>query len=337
MQRKKNIIVLTGGPSLEHDISLASGREIVRNLDSKKYNIFPVVISKNNISWIPIKPNDFLSSGSDASLLVVPHGKSNSISILKQIQVDHKIDACFIALHGAFGEDGTIQAILDFLKIPYTGSGMLASGLGMDKLRSKQIFQQNGLLVPDTIIIKRGEKYSLNKISYPVVVKPNNQGSSIGVFIAHNKNELAKEIKSDLKIADIILLETYIKGLEVTCAVLGNDKPKALPVIEIVPKAEFFDYKAKYTESQCDEIVPARISKKLTLAVQKVAITAFKALGCRGFGRVDMIIQDDKIFILELNTIPGLTAVSLLPKAAAAAGISFSKLLDKMIEFSLKV
>lgn len=335
MQRKKNIVVLTGGPSLEHEISLASGREIVRHLDSKKYNIFPIVITRNNSSWLPVQSAEFLNS-TNSKNLAVQHGGNNSISILKQIQSEKKIDVCFIALHGVFGEDGTIQAILDFLKIPYTGSGMLASGLGMDKLRSKQIFQQNGLLVPDTIIIKRGEKYSLNKISYPVVVKPNNQGSSIGVFIAHNKNELVKEIKSDLKIADVILLETYIKGLEVTCAVLGNDKPKALPVIEIVPKSEFFDYKAKYTESQCDEIVPARISKKLTVVVQKVAITAFKALGCRGFGRVDMIIQDDKIFILELNTIPGLTAVSLLPKAAKAAGISFPKLLDKMIEFSLR-
>lgn len=337
MQIKKNIVVLTGGPSLEHDISLASGKEIVKNLDANKYNIIPVVISKDNNSWFPLEKSKFLNyaNGEKKALATVSH-RNNSISIFKKIQTEKKIDICFIALHGSFGEDGTAQAILDFLKIPYTGSNMLASALGMDKIRSRQIFQQNGLLVPRTIVIKRGEKYNLNKISYPVVVKPNNQGSSIGVFIAHNKKELEKEIKSNFEISEVILLENYIKGIEVTCAVLGNKKPKALPVIEIVPKTEFFDYEAKYNESKCDEIVPARISEKLTLEVQRVATKAFEALGCKGFARVDMIIDKDKVYVLELNTIPGLTVVSLLPKAAAAAGISFSKLLDRIIDHSLE-
>lgn len=337
MQIKKNIIVLTGGPSLEHDISLASGKEIVKNLDAKKYNVIPVVISKDNNSWFPLEKSKFLnySNGGKKALMMGLYA-NNSISIFKKIQAEKNIDVCFIALHGSFGEDGTVQAILDFLKIPYTGSDMLASALGMDKIRSRQLFQQNGLLVPKTIVIKRGEKYSLSKISYPVVVKPNNQGSSIGISIAHNKKELEKEIKSNFEMTDLILLENYIKGTEVTCAILGNKNPKALPVIEIVPKTEFFDYEAKYNESKCDEIVPARISKKLTLEVKKISIKAFKSLGCKGFARVDMIIDKDKVFVLELNTIPGLTAVSLLPKAAAAAGISFPQLLDRIITYSLE-
>lgn len=337
MQLKKNVVVLAGGPSLEHNISLASGKEIVKHLDPKKYNVIPVVISRDGTSWFPLEKKKFLNySNGEKKELETGLRTNNSISIFKKLQTSKKIDACFIALHGSFGEDGTIQAILDFLKMPYTGSGVLASALGMDKIRSRQIFQQNGLLAPKTVIIRRGEKHNLDKISYPVVIKPNNQGSSIGVSIAHNRKELEKEIKSSIKISEVVLLENYIKGTEVTCAVIGNTNPKALPIIEIVPKTEFFDYEAKYNESKCDEIVPARISKKLAMEVQEVAIKAFKALGCSGFARVDMLIDKDKIFVLELNTIPGLTAVSLLPKAASAAGISFPQLLDKIINYSLE-
>jgi D-alanine-D-alanine ligase len=305
----KNILVLSGGPSVEHEISLKSGVEVAKNLDQKKYHVTSVVIPKR------ISPSSIFS--------------------LDKLKKKNMVDLCFIALHGAFGEDGRIQAILDFLDIPYTGSGVLASALGMDKIRSRQIFSHIGLLVPKTQVVKRDQKYDFDKTKYPVVAKPYDQGSSIGVFIVHNQKELRKAFVKIFNMSEYILIEEYVKGTEVTCAVLGNKKPFALPVVEIVPKKEFFDFEAKYNESKCDEIVPARISKKLTQEVQEAAIKAFQALGCKGFARIDMIIRDGKAYILELNTIPGLTDVSLLPKAAKAAGISFPGLLDKIIEHSL--
>ncbi len=301
---KKNILVLMGGPSSEHGISLKSGGEVVKNLDPQKYNILPLILPKNN---------------------------HNLALHLKGVATN--IDVCFIALHGSFGEDGKVQAVLESMGIKYTGSGVLASALGMDKIKSRQIFAQNGLTVPQTIVLQKGEKIPTD-IKFPVVVKPNDQGSSVGVYIVKNSQELEKAIKEIFTMTNCVLVEEYLSGTEVTCALLGNENPKALPVIEIVPKTEFFDLEAKYNADKCEEIVPARISEKLTKEVQNAAITAFKALGCKGIGRIDAIIKDDKVYVLEMNTIPGMTPTSLLPKAAKAADLSFSKLLDQIIDFT---
>lgn len=328
-----NIVIMMGGNSSEYDISINSGKEVVKNLDPKKYNILPVIIKKDY--WLPVSKEKLLSSNSKTTAL--QNIKKNSLS-MENVFKNTKIDACFLALHGKFGEDGTVQALLEFLKIPYTGSGVLASALGMDKIRARKIFKEAGLVTPKTIVLEKGESTAskLKTIKFPVVVKPNSHGSSVGVLIAHNKTELKKAISKSFKIDDTVLVEEYIKGTEVTCAVLGNKKLKALPVVEIVPKTEFFDFEAKYTPSKCDEIVPARISKELTKKVQSIAIVAFKTIGCRGFARVDMIIKNKKIYVLEINTIPGLTKNSLLPKAAKSANISFSKLLDKILDFSVQ-
>jgi len=277
--------------------------------------------------------------------------KANPILILndkdKKIIKDFKsaADVVFIALHGPQGEDGKFQALLNLLDIPYTGSGVMASALGMNKLLSKRLFTQVGILVSKYIDInlrdwqKNREKQISrikDEIEFLAVIKPVGQGSSVGVTIVKEEKYLEEAIELAFEYDPIVLVEKYIKGTEVACGILGNENPIALPPIEIVPKREFFDYTAKYTPSECDEICPARISKEMTKKVQKYALKAHNVLGCIGFSRVDLFISGDDVYVSEVNTIPGLTFASLYPKEAKAAGISFSELLDQLITLALE-
>lgn len=291
MKRKKlKVAVLMGGKSSEHDISILSGKEVIKNLDRNKYLPIPVIVSKKGTFKLP---NNF--------------------------------DVAFIALHGPFGEDGSIQGLLEFQQIPYTGSGILASAIGMDKIVFRELMKAKGIAVPREV--KKA----------PCFVKPFDQGSSIGASLVKKQSELSKAIKLAGSYSERVLIEEYVKGIEVTCSVLGSERPYPLPLIEIVPlKGEFFDYRSKYSESGADEIVPARISKSLTKKVQDLAVKVYEAVGCRGFARVDFILKNGKEpIVLEINTIPGLTPMSLLPKAAKAAGISYKGLLNKIINYAL--
>ena len=281
-----------GGKSPEHEVSLASGREVVRQLNKNKYKVIPFIIPKTG-------------KGIEGILKIKP-------------------DIAFIAMHGPFGEDGTVQGMLELFGIPYTGPGVLASAIGIDKEMFRKIMQAEGIPIPRL------------SSGFPCFVKPYNQGSSVGASIARNKKELAKAVKLARRYSDRILVEEYLTGNELTCAVLGNRNPRALPVIEIVPlKGEYFDYESKYTDNGAQEIVPARISKTLTKNIQDMAVRVYKVLGCRGVSRVDFILKDNKYpVVLEINTSPGLTPASLLPKAAKAAGISYSELLDNIIRYA---
>lgn len=304
MNTKLRVAVLMGGNSPEHQISMISGREVVKNLDKKKYQIVSVII--------PREENE---------------GMGALIEKLK------KADVVFIAMHGPYGEDGTMQGFLDLIGVPYTGSGVLASALGMDKISSRKLFTQEGLNIPNYLLVQKGDSPDsiLSQLKLPLFVKPRAQGSSVGVSKVKLKKDLKKALKTAFSYGDEIIVEEFLAGTEVTCAVLGNSKPQALPLVEIVPKKEFFDLEAKYDPNLTDEIVPARLSPALTKKAQKAALAAYKALGCRGFGRIDMIISKGKAFVLEVNTIPGLTPVSLFPKAAIAAGLTYPKLLDRII------
>lgn len=325
------VVVLCGGNSAEHEISLASGREVVQYLDKRKYQVLPIVISRDGKRWFNVTPKKFLEGIHKESKGLAP------LEALRKLQKE-KINLCFIVLHGPFGEDGRVQALLELLGIPYTGSGVLSSALGMNKFHSREIFVQNGLNVPQTVMLEGKDKLERiwERLQPPVVVKPSRQGSSVGVSIVRQKNKLPEAIKIALRFGLTVLVEEYIAGREVTCSILGNDRGEALPLVEILPKNDFFDYEAKYNPKKCQEIVPARIPPHLTKKAQQAALAAYKLLGCRGFARVDMIIRESQVYILEVNTIPGLTSVSLLPKAAQATGISFPKLLDKIIEFALE-
>lgn len=348
-----------GGKSAEHEISLKSGREVAKNLNPKKYNVLPIIVSKDGISWqigeasqnllgsatLKLKINRvFLRTKYQKSkikeLLTSDHSTIISRAKVKGISSlikSNKVNVVFIAMHGLNGEDGTVQGFLDLTGVPYTGSGVLASALGMDKIYSRTLFAQSGLTVPSNVVVEKGEKQTKvwTKLKPPVFVKPRFQGSSVGTSMVKSKKDLKKALKLAYFYDNWAIVEEYLEGTEVTCAVLGNKKPQILPLVEISPKKEYFDYEAKYDPNLTDEIVPARISPALTQKAQKSARVAYEALGCRGFGRVDMIIRGGKVYVLEVNTIPGLTPVSLFPKAAAAAGISYPQLLDKIINFAL--
>ena len=310
MMAKLNIVVLMGGMSSEHEVSLSTGENVIEYLDKEKYNIMPIVISKKG-EWF------------------VGDKRKTIDEALKDV------DAVFNALHGEYGEDGRIQGLLDCFGIPYTGSGVLASSLGMDKIKSYELFKLHGLNVPKGVILKKKNKF-VNMLSKKLVVKPSCLGSSVGISIVSDKKNLKKAIDKAFERCDVVIVEEYIDGLEVTCGILDNirgQKHFALPVTEIIPPdGHFFEYEVKY-DGSTQEITPARISKELTKEIQEQSIEAHRLLDCEGYSRVDFILKDNKKpYILEVNTLPGLTSESLLPKAAKKAGIEFSELLDIIIK-----
>jgi len=307
--KKIRLAVLMGGTSSERDISLISGKEVVKALNKDKYDI---------------KVYD------------------PATDLIKLAQDKDQIDVAFPVLHGPGGEDGTIQGFLELLELPYVGSKVLASALAMDKEMTKKVYNQEGIPTPKSITLYKFDKINLDKIKVPCVVKPVSQGSSVGTSIVKSKDGLKKAIDEAFKFEDRIMVEDYIEGMEITVSILGNKKPIALPVIEIIPpEGEFFNRQVKYNGAT-QEIVPARLSKQLTKYAQDIGIKVHQVLGCRGFSRTDIIIQTSSsklqtpnLYVLETNTIPGMTRESLFPKAAKAAGISFPKLLDRLIGLAL--
>jgi len=306
--KKLTIALLSGGTSSEREVSLKSGDQVYEALDKKKYKV---------IRYDP------------------------ETEINRLVADAPEIDAGLIVLHGHFGEDGTVQGLLDLLSIPYQGTGVLGSALAMNKIAAKKLYEKAGLPVPPYIALNRGEKIDPEKIAdqlgLPLIVKPVQGGSSIGISIVKSTENLKYAIDIAFEQDNSILIETYIKGIEITGSIIGNEKLQSLPVVEIIPGKghEFFDYKAKYTIGLTNEICPARISDDLTKKAQKYAKIAHSALFCKGYSRTDMILKNNDIYILETNTIPGMTKTSLLPLAAATAGIPFGKLLDTLIELSL--
>jgi D-alanine-D-alanine ligase len=309
MMKKLKIALLSGGISSEREVSLNSGQQVYEALDKTRYDV---------VRYDPKTDLPDLVANASA------------------------IDAALVILHGPYGEDGTIQGMLDLLGIPYQGAGVLGSAVAMNKLVAKRLYEQAGLKIPPYCVVRRGPLPELGgcvqHLGLPIVVKPVAGGSSIGMAIAATEEELRDAVEAAFAYDMMVLLEKYLEGTEVTGAVLGNDDPEALPLIEIVPGEghTFFNYAAKYTAGETQEICPARISDALTEEAQACAVRAHEALFCRGYSRSDMILQQDEIFVLETNTIPGMTATSLFPQAAAKAGLDFTRLLDRLIALSLE-
>jgi D-alanine-D-alanine ligase len=307
--RKLKVALLAGGKSAERDVSLKSGEQVYQTLDKSRYEIR---------RYDPA--TDLPSLAQDAG----------------------EIDVALIILHGRMGEDGTIQGMLESLGIPFQGSGVLGSAIGMNKIVSKQLYVNAGLPTPPYVVADRTAPPDpadvIETLGLPVVVKPEHEGSSIGLTIVRDAAKLGEAFDRAWKFDRRCLVEKYIHGIEITGAVLGNDNLQSLPLIEIIPGDgyEFFDYEAKYTPGATKEICPARISAELTAKAQDYARHAHKALCCRGYSRTDMMVSGNELFILETNTIPGMTATSLFPQAAAAAGIGFSALLDRLIELAME-
>jgi D-alanine-D-alanine ligase len=306
---KKTIALLAGGISSEREVSLNSGQQVYQALDKAKYDVRRY------------------DPQSDLPRLVAEAAE---------------IDAALIILHGPYGEDGTIQGLLELLDIPYQGTGVLGSALAMNKLAAKQMYEKAGLPVPAYMVVApespQGVGALVKQLGLPLVVKPANAGSSIGMSIVRAEEELAPALSRAFEHDATVIVERFVQGTEITVGVLGNEVLQALPVIEIVPGRdhEFFDYTAKYTPGATREICPARIDDDTTQKAQEYAQAAHRALYCKGYSRTDMIICGPDIFILETNTIPGMTPTSLFPQAAQAAGISFGQLLDRLIELGIQ-
>ncbi|MBA4367434.1 MAG: D-alanine--D-alanine ligase [Desulfobacterium sp.] len=308
MNRLK-VALLSGGISSERDVSLKSGDQVFDVLDKTKYQIFRF---------------------------------DPKYDLGKLVADAEQIDVALIILHGLHGEDGTIQGLLDLLNIPYQGTGVLGSALAMNKMVSKQIYEQAGLVTPPYQVFNKGEDINpdqiIRKLGLPVVVKPVKGGSSIGMSIVRSEEDLLSAVDIAFQHDDTVMAEKYIKGIEVTGSVLGNKEVITLPVVEIIPNEayEFFDYSAKYTPGATNEICPARLGEQLTERVQECAKLAHKVLYCNDYSRTDMIVDGEDVYVLETNTIPGMTNTSLFPLAAKTAGIPFGKLLDKLIELCLE-
>ncbi|MEA2089040.1 MAG: D-alanine--D-alanine ligase family protein [Patescibacteria group bacterium] len=338
MRNKKiNIAVIHGGPSNERDVSIKTSQQIAKVLPKNKYNVFLIEITKNK-KWL--YKGKFEAENS---------GKKYEIDILSDNNIlKKKIDVAFIALHGKFGEDGKIQAMLDLIGLPYTGSGMLSSALGMSKIKSLELVAKNKIRIPKYLTLyKKNTNPDFSKnveknINYPCVVKPSESGSSIGISIVKNKNQFSKAIDSAFKEDNAIIIEQYIKGRELTCGIMGNTNRTeliALPIAEIIVKdSDFFDYKTKYFSNTVQEICPAKVNPKITKKVQELAKKIHSVLWCDGLTRSDFILSDadKKLYFLEINTIPGQTQASLCPKQAKAAGVKFSEFLEKQIDLAFK-
>ncbi len=377
---KLRVGILFGGRSGEHEVSLLSAASVLKAINKDKYEVVPIGITKEG-RWLTdahaerllrgeatpdsgrhLRAGDPESTPGAAILakgeaVIVPpipqsHGLIPFESAASSSQKGINVDVIFPVLHGTFGEDGTIQGLLELADIPYVGSGVLGSAAGMDKDIMKHLFSVAGLEIVKHVTVLRSQwekepkkvtKLVESKLKYPVFVKPANLGSSVGISKAHDRKELGPAIDTAGEYDRKIVIEQGVggkkrKARELECSVLGNDEPQASTVGEIVPAAEFYDYNAKYIDEGSQPVIPAKISKKQMKQVQEMAVRAFKAVDCAGLARVDFLMEpkNGKIYINEINTMPGFTSISMYPKMWAASGLPYPELIDRLIKLALE-
>jgi D-alanine-D-alanine ligase len=327
------ITVLMGGTSAERDVSLASGLRIADALRQRGHDVVTLDTARGTLST---KEEKALSKGNVVKREPPSRDELARMAVetlpqmLRALPSLKEADVVFMGLHGGYGEDGTIQALLDMAGIRYTGSGHMASALAMDKDLSKHLFRRAGVQTANWIMAKRDEpsEEQLGKLGLPVVVKPSKQGSTVGLSLVKRREELAAAIAEAFLYDDEVMIEQFVAGRELTVGVLGDE---ALPVGEIIPKHEIYDYECKYTPGMADEVFPAHITSDKTREAQDLAKRAVLALKLRGCARIDFrMTEDGSLFCLEANTLPGMTQTSLIPQAAAAAGISFPELCERI-------
>ena len=331
MLSKKKVCVIYGGMSTEHDVSIISGKNVIDNIDKKIYNVSSIIIDKKG-NWLE-------------------EGKKTIKNLIEHLK---KFDVVFPVLHGKYGEDGTIQGLLDLVQVPYVGCGVLACSICMDKVYTKRIFEKAKIPQAKYIVIKNDNIYVdenldemeldnseiselvKNKLGYPVFIKPSNSGSSVGINKAIDSQSLIEAIEQAKIYDNKILIEKGIKGKEVECAVLGNDKVEASTVGEIIPAEEFYSYDAKYNNSESIVKIPADLSEEKMNEIKTIAKKAFKAVDGKGLARVDFFVEDgtNKVIINEINTMPGFTEISMYPKLWNYEGLEYKELLTKLIELA---
>ena len=353
MGDKIRVAVIFGGQSSEHEVSRYSAESVIRNINTDKYEVAMIGITKDG-RWLPYDgPVGLIGTGEWQALaesnVKQDHALLTAGTAIAESERDNKkIDVVFPVLHGCNGEDGTIQGLLELAGIPYVGCGVLSSSLGMDKAYAKIIFDKEGLPQGKYLVYNRKQiSKDFDKIcddvnrvlSYPCFVKPSNAGSSVGVSKVRNIGELRAALELAAKYDRRILVEEFIDGREIECAVLGNDNPVASTVGEVIPCNEFYDYEAKYLSGDSSQIIiPAELPAEVIEKIREYAVRAFKALDCSGLARVDFFVRRDNydIFINEINTMPGFTKISMYSKLWAASGMPYEKLVDRLIELALE-
>lgn len=344
---KLKLGLIFGGMSTENEVSVMSANSILKNLDKTKYDVFPIYISKNG-EWYQYNNLENIEISEDMCYM------KKIENITEYLQ---KLDVLFPVLHGAYGEDGSIQGLFEMLKKPYVGCGVLASTIGMDKVYSKIIFDRENICQAPYIYLKKyKDKYKYidkefkrkiltldesidlvdKELGFPVFTKPSNSGSSVGVNKAENKEELKKYIQYAGEFDKKILVEKEIRGKEVECAVLGNDDVIASCVGEIKPADKFYSYHAKYQNKDSQITIPANLDEEVSNKIKKLAVKAFEAIDGKGLSRVDFFVEDktNQIYINEINTLPGFTNISMYPKLFESEGIQYNELLDKLIDLA---
>jgi D-alanine-D-alanine ligase len=361
-QKKLRIGVVFGGRSGEHEVSLASARAVIENIDREKYDVVPIGITRTGQWLLGTRPAKLIDAGQDVQqtqadareqTTSVTFTGDPTIKRLIPLQSDTPlgeqgmIDVIFPVLHGTYGEDGTLQGLLDMANVPYVGNGVLGAALGMDKEKMKMIFEVAGLPNVRYYVFKRNqwERSRENildtieqQIGYPAFVKPANLGSSVGISKAHHREKLLHAINVAAEYDRKIIVERGINCREFECAVLGNDEPLASVVGEIIPNNDFYDYNAKYVDNKSQVVIPADLPQQQAEEIRHQAILAFGALDLSGLARIDFFLDKDtnKVYINEVNTLPGFTEISMYPKLWAASGIPYSQLLDRLIVLAIE-
>lgn len=329
------ITVLMGGTSAERDVSIASGLRIARALRSRGHDVTALDTAVGVID--DMKERELLAAGvqpapPDLESLAVMSKQSLS-PLLGTLPEVRQADVVFLALHGGQGEDGTLQALFDLSGVRYTGTGQLGSAVAMDKDLSKRLFRDNGVQTAEWLMAPATASEVQSRLGFPVVVKPSKQGSTVGLTLVRDPGDLDAAVTEAFRYDDEVMLEQFIAGRELTVGILGNE---ALPIGEIIPRHELYDYECKYTKGMAVEEFPARLDSAVAARVQDQAVRAFRALKLRGYARIDFRLDDSGgCFCLEANTLPGMTELSLIPQAAAAAGISFPELCERIVQLAM--
>ena len=329
------IAVLFGGTSDEREVSIASGSQVVQALRDAGHDVVAVDTAMGVLG--PEAEKDLLQSAVSPlppereKLDMIQTGDPTSLTRAPELE---GVDVLFLALHGGAGEGGTLQALLDLVGIPYTGSGMLASAMAMDKDVTKRLLRHAGVGTPDWLMAPVDRATVEERLDYPLIVKPSKQGSTLGLSIVKQAEDLDGAVEQAFRFDDEVMLERFVPGRELTVPVVGDE---ALPVGEIISKNEIFDYEAKYQPGMADEIFPAEIPDDVAREAQRLALETHRALKLRGFSRVDFRLDDQaRLWCLEVNTLPGMTSASLVPKAARAAGMEFSRLCERICELAIE-
>ncbi|MDQ2716987.1 MAG: D-alanine--D-alanine ligase [Chloroflexota bacterium] len=353
-KKKVRVGLVFGGRSGEHEVSLASATSVMANLDKDKYEVVPIGITREGSWLLGAEPRQLLSAGQgtglEATTAVTLTGDPSLRRLIpvqgsEQLGAQGALDVILPVLHGTYGEDGSLQGLLDMANVPYVGCGVLGASLGMDKEKMKMVFQAVGLTVGDYLVYRRNQWERApetildaveQRLGYPNFVKPVNLGSSVGVNKAHNRVELEHAINVAAEYDHKIIIERGIDCREVECAVLGNDEPIASVAGEVIASGEFYDYRAKYIDNKSQVIIPADLPQATAEEVRRQAVQAFLALDLSGLARVDFFIErgTHTVYINEVNTMPGFTEISMYPKLWAASGLPYAQLLDRLIELA---